>query len=270
MELAPALKLPMAGSHSDARCELHPLFQRYAFELDRSLIGEVSAEDRAVLVDEALFVVERIANERLLLGDSPDEAAAFALSEYGSSRQVSAIHIEGHYEANPPSSLLRRFGRANALSFGLFGCATLASLVLLQLKIFIPNGEPIRLLFSPAQARIFVPDPLPFPELTPLFILSAAFAIFAPVVFGWIVGQQVPVRAGAVVYRTQSPIILGTFVVGCTLLPIKDGLLFGVWQVVFWLPVGCLSAHLSSSSARRKRAHLSPGASDTTSRLRLP
>src|SRR5262249_29218099 len=145
------------------------------------------------------------------------------------------------------------FGRAQSLALAIFGCATLAQMLLLQLRIYLPSGEPL-IQLSPAQVRDFIPKPLPYPEMTPMFFITVGFSVLAPILLGWVVGKQIPVRAASAVYWGFSPFIFGSFLMGCVFLPNTEGLLFAIWQLVFWLPVGCLMAHLSSKVARRSRA----------------
>lgn len=240
--------------------EPHPTIRNYVEALDRALMGEVPAAERALLVDEAAFILERIANERILLGASPDEAAQAAVAEYGDTDLLAAVHVEGAFEANPPTPVVQAFGRANSVAFGLFGCATLAYLVLLQLRVYLPSGEPLNMPFTPAQIRSIFPEPLPFPELSLSYLLTVGYPVVAPILVGALIGRRIPVRAAAAAYRALVPSILAAFVTGSLLLPNTEGLLFAVWQVVFWLPAGCLAAHLASSSARRKRARQAEGA----------
>lgn len=251
MEIALPAMVPAA--------EMHPTLRQYVEALDWALAGEVPAAERALLVDEAIFVLERIADERLLLGATPDEAAQAAVAEYGDCQGLAAIHVEGSFEANPPTPVVQAFGRSNSVAFGLFGCATLAYLVLLQLRVYLPSGAPLEMPFTPAQVRSIFPEPLPFPELSLGFLLTVGYPIVAPLIVGAMIGRRIPVRAASAAYRALLPGILAAFVTGSLLLPNTEGLLFGVWQVVFWLPAGCCTAHLASSFARRKRARQAEG-----------
>ena len=51
-------------------------------------------------------------------------------------------------------------------------------------------------------------------------------------------------------------LIVASYAIGVSLLPVTDGLVFAIFQTVYWLPVGCGTAYLSSMTARRRRSRL--------------
>lgn len=232
--------------------DIHPSFRKFAEDLDRSLVGEFSSEERDLLVDEAIFTLERLADERLILGATLEESVAYALEVYGSKGSIVTAHREGKFEANPSSPLVKFLGRANTAVIGYLGFGTLLYMLLIQISIFEPNGSPLKMPFAPTIVRSIFPEPLPYPDGSIRFYLTVIYPVVAPFVLGWLIGRRVPVKAPSVIYRVLTPITLATFVFGCVLLPNTVGLLFALWQLVFWLPVVALCAYLSSILVRPK------------------
>ncbi len=258
------MDIPFSFDLNPAReAEIPVAIRQYVETLDRSLAGEVSNAERELLVEEALFVLESSVAEGTLLGKTVEEAIRDALQEYGPVLAVADAHVEGFYEADPRSPIIQLLGRANALAFGLFGCATLAYYILLQVRIYLPVGVPINLPFSPAEVRSVFPEPLPYPDLTPSFFALLGYPLIVPFVLGWVVGRRIPVHAPAAVFRSMGPIALCSFLMGSLLLPNTEGLLFAIWQVIFWIPVGYLTACLSSYLARQRRAKTQKGTAAT-------
>jgi len=241
---------PILDSSKVSKDDLHPMLRRYVDDLDRTLSAGFPAEERRVLVDEAIFVLDLLVNEKLVLGATVEEAVSYALATFGSQTGIANAHLEGKFESKPSSPLIQYIGRANAIALGYLGIGTLLTMILLQIRIYMPGGDALRMPFTPAQVRSVLPDPLPFPQTSPLFYLTLACAVVLPFVLGWMIGRQVPVRAGSAVYRSLSPLILASFLFGCGLLPNTEGLLFAIWQLIFWLPVAALCAYLSSTLVR--------------------
>ena|GEM_PF-3901534 len=240
---------------SDAAA-LHPLLAEYTDRLSDQLKGQVSPEDRMVLVDETAFILQRSYNERLVLGDSTEMAVKHALKEMGPSALVASQHAQGLFdmEGSADSPILRWLGRSMGIALGAFGCADLLYLGVILFRIYQPSEGVATIPVSPATVRIFLPIPMPFPEPTPSYFFTVVYPILVPIVLGWIVGKAIPVRAHVAVYRTLMPIIIVSFLLGCLLLPNTEGLVFAVIQTVFWLPVGCLTSYVACKQASRKRS----------------
>lgn len=234
--------------------EAHPLIAQYEQRLCDCLSGLVTNDQKKLIVDETIFLLETASNERFLLGESLDEAVRNAIYELGDARSIACHHTQGFFELDRSESfIVRILGRSNAVAFGAVGCADVLFMLLLQLRNFFPACGPIGLKVSPAQIRAILPRPLPFPELSLSFAFGVIYPIIAPILAGWFVGSVIPVRAHEAVYRVTMPIIVISFLVGSTMLPNTEGILCAVIQAVFWLPVGCLCAHLSSLHSRKKR-----------------
>jgi len=134
-----------------------------------------------------------------------------------------------------------------------FGIATLLTTLLVQLRIYLPNPEPLTFGLSAAQIRHVLPEPLPLPDASPLSVLLAVTTLFAPFVAGILTGITVPVSPARAVYQVQTILTLYTFVLGALMLPTREGLLLGLIQLFFWLPVGCACATVASVLTRQRR-----------------
>ncbi len=245
------LETAASASEPLAFWEPSEVLVRYLREVDCRLYGLISSEQRDHLVNETAFWVERGMRDRLLAGDSPEIAAREAVQKHGDAAMVAEELIEEAYENGVDTPMLNFVGRANGMAGAIFAFANLLYLILLQVRIYLPSASPTRLPFSPAVVRSVFPEPLPFPELSWQFLLTVGYPLLVPFGLGWICGRVIPAHAARAVYRGMIPVLLSAFALGCLLLPNTEGLLYALVQLVWWLPVGCLTAHLSSWFVRR-------------------
>lgn len=226
------------------------LLENYLHDLERAVSPIVDREERISFVAEARVHLEQSIRTERERGRAHLESTQIALAKYGSAGENADAFSASAFEYQGRTTLTKRFGRANLIAYGLMQMAEVLFFLVLQLDIFLPAESLYRIHFSPAQVRGVWPEPLPFPDMSLRFFVLIGYPLLAPIVCGWLIGRLVPVRAAHAVYRGLTPLILISFVMGALLLPVTEGLLFALFQVAFWLPVGCLTAHFSSKLAR--------------------
>ncbi|MDX1933654.1 MAG: hypothetical protein SFU56_13740, partial [Capsulimonadales bacterium] len=212
----------------------------YLDHLCAPLVGVVPFDERNRLREEAAYHIDRLMNTYLLEGLAPDAAAQEAVRRYGGSQEVGYQFLEAWFTHQPQGPVARRLGLANLRALTYFGTATLLVTLLVQLRVYLPNPDPLTFGLSLAQVRQVLPEPLPLPDASPLSILLAGTTLCAPFVAGTLTGMAVPVAPGRAVYQVQTVLTLYTFVLGVQMLPTREGILLGLIQLFFWLPVGCL------------------------------
>lgn len=251
-----AVPFPNPGARPDVPEER--LLDDYVDRLRAPLVGTVPLERRQRFLSEVAGHLEALVEDYRQEGEAPDSAARRAIREHGKPGQLAEDFLAAWFQKGARGPIERRFGRANCTAFGAFVVAQAAYLLVLQVRVFEPNGAFYRFPFSPGQIRQVWPAPLPYPEASPWFAFLVCYPILAPFVAGWWTGRRVPVRAGMAVYHALVPLILCSFAVGACLLPVTEGILFALIQLFLWLPVGSLAAHVSSVLARTGRMSRSP------------
>ncbi len=124
-----------------------------------------------------------------------------------------------------------RFGDAATLrAFGWFGVFSVATLLALEASVL-----------DPAQAG-----------LTPWV---QCFAAVSPLVAGVLTGFGMDSRTTPGICRAVGVLSLASAAVGVTLRPHTEGLTFAAFQLLFWLPAGCLTAGVTASLRRQFRLH---------------
>lgn len=242
------------GSPSEAAAlEAAEVLEDYIDRLRAPLVGIVPLERRQRFVSEVAGHLEALTEDFLAEGLAPSAAAKRAVDEHGNPGKLAEDFLTTWFERDARGPLEKRFGRANCTAFGAFVVVQAVYLFLLQIRIFEPNGVYYRLPLSPGQIRQIWPSPLPYPENSPWFLVLLGYPILAPFLAGIWVGRRVPVRAAKSVYHALVPLILCSFTVGVCLLPVTEGILFALFQLLFWLPIGALCAHISSVLARAVR-----------------
>ncbi len=230
------------------------LTEDYLDRLAARMVGRIPARERLRLKDEACFHLERLVAQYQVEGQDARSATEKAIHRYGPPAQIADEFIEAWFEAQGEPRLYRRFGRANFTAFVFLGAAQLLYVVLLQVRVFLPNGAAYALPLSPGAARQLLPDPLPLPQSVLELLSLYGYPIVAPIVAGWFVGVAVPVRAERAVTNALMPIVLYSFVMGVLTLPQTAGVLFALFQLAYWLPVGALAAWLANYVAAGRRA----------------
>ncbi|RYG37740.1 hypothetical protein EON81_05810 [bacterium] len=229
------------------------MLRDYLDHLSGLSIGVIPADQRIRLCEETEFHLERLQGKYLAEGLDPEAAMRAAIHHHGDPATIAENFVESHFENHSRSPLYRSFGRGNFVAFGILGLAQMLYTGMLQLAIFLPSGEGYRLPLSPGIARQLLPAPLPLPQSLPELAALYAYPILTPLVCGWLIGRQVPIRAARAAALAMMPIIIYSFFVGTLMLPVTAGLVFALVQVVWWLPVTALLAEVSRSVTRERR-----------------
>jgi hypothetical protein len=230
-----------------------PQLERYLVELALYLKGVVPDLEVRRFLEETADHLAALLEDR---GDS-ESPVLEVVREFGEPRRLADTFIEAWYNRRPGRRLIERLlGPGNMLVLSIFGTAALAYWALLQFRVFLPSDSAFHLPWSPGQIRRFFPEPLPFPDFSWQFLLLTGIPVLAPPILGWVVGRIVPVRPHVTVYGVLMLLTVASYAIGISLLPVTDGLVFAVFQTVYWLPVGCGCAYLSSKAARRGRLRL--------------
>lgn len=251
MPSAPELVLP----ETFLPAESCPGLRSYLAELYLYLTGIVPEEEVHRFLEEAADHLEAIVED--VSEDHPrhEDAVAQALLEYGEPRRLADDLIEAwFFRQTRLNSIERAIGPGHAYALTLFGSANLLFWVLLQMRVFVPSGSAFRGPWSPGQIRQFLPEPIPFPDASPQFLIMTGVPLIAPPILGWLVARAVPIRPHASVYRVLMPLVVVSYLIGILLLPVTDGIVFAVLQTIYWLPMGCGAAFLTERASRRLRA----------------
>jgi hypothetical protein len=248
----PECGFPTSG---DLGQDPNPELDAYLDRLDDPLRGVVSPQERSSFLEQTRGHLEQAIAEHMEQGHSKLLATQSVLEKYGDPAQNAEEYLESWFQYRMRTPLSRRFGRGNLVAYGVFQAAAVVYYLILQVDVFLPAEAMYRIPWrlTPLQVREVWPEPLPFPDLSVRFFLTIGWPVIAPIVSGVIVGLMVPARAYAAVYRGLMPLILLSFVMGALLLPMTQGILFALFQVVFWLPMGCLSAWSASRLSRLRR-----------------
>jgi hypothetical protein len=239
------------------------LLEQYLQDLEKSLGGVLETDEAESFLTETRVHLEQAIRTHREKGLSLLESTQRALERFGPAKTNGDDYVASWFQYKAQTPMTKRLGRANLVSFGMFQLAEVIYFLILQIEVFLPGESVYRIPFSPAQVRSVWPEPLPFPDTSFRFLVLIGYPVLAPLVAGWLVGRMVPVRAAAAVYRGLTPLILISFVMGALLLPMTEGLLFALFQVAFWLPVGCFTAHVSSNLARSRNCKAPDQASDS-------
>ncbi len=230
----------------------NPAINRFVDLLVTPLAGLIEEEERAQLRAETLLHLEALIERYQRQGMDENAATRKALKEYGDADEGAETYLDQWFNGRQPSWLLQKVGHGNLVAFAWFALPQVLYVLLVHLRVYLPSPAyaiPLR----PADVRAVWPEPLPYPEGSWSFAVAIGFPLLAPIIVGTICGWAIPVGAARSVYHALMPLILYSFVMGALFLPNTEGLLYALFQVVFWLPVGCLCAHLSSKLARKLR-----------------
>lgn len=249
--------LPPSEAQSAGRLEYEAqrIIDNYLDHQGAPLVGMMPFEERVRLRQEAGDYLERRTAAYLLDGHSPREAALMAIREYGDSRDVADEILQNWLHRHLNGKIAKRIGLAEIYATILFGLSNAAVQILQQIHISAValqvDPSPITFGLSPAELRHFIPSPLPLPERSPTFALIVASLFLLPIVAGCLTGWLAPVRPARAVYHVQVCLTVYTFFSGVLMLPACYGLMAAVLQVIYWIPVGCLCAHIGAIVKRR-------------------
>lgn len=201
----------------------------YLDHLCAPLLGAVPFAQRQMLRCEArehlLAISEEFAQEQ---GMPPQEALLAAMREHGEPWQIGQSFLEAWREAAPRRSLARRVGMSSLRAFAFFGIAT--TMALLSLESYA--------------LKTVQPDSLP----AILFLIGAL-----PFLAGSLTGWTSPPQAARGTCRAMLLLILYSAIMSLLAPPHTEMGCFALFQLVFWLPIGCLSALATATLRQRYR-----------------
>jgi hypothetical protein len=215
---------PAVDSADSAKAQI----EDYLDYLCAPLLGVVPYPQRRRLRLEAADHLYALTEDYAAEGFAPPEAAGLALREYGEPWTVGQSFADAWTGASAAGRLMRFADAATLRAFGWFGVFTVASLLILQTSLLQPGG----LYWQP---------------------YVTCLAVVSPVIAGVLTGFGLHGRMGLGICRAVAALAAASGVVGLLLLPRLEGLQFALFQLLFWLPVGSLSAAVTAGLARQFR-----------------
>ena len=161
-------------------------------------------------------------------GFAPDQAVTVALQEYGEPWRIGQDFAEAWLTGPHPCRLARFTDAATLRAFGWFGIFSILSLLGVEQCALVPNQQ----------------------EMWPLV---QCLAVVAPLIAGVLTGLALHPKTAGGVCRAMVALGLASGAAGLLALPHQEVLQFALFQMVFWLPVGCLSAAVTASLRRQFR-----------------
>jgi len=152
---------------------------------------------------------------------------AAALREHGEPWQIGESFADTWLRGASPGPLGRFAGGGTLYGFAWFGLVSVPVLLLVQVYTLLFNDSDGRRLLSS------------------LMLLS----VLAPFVAGALTGVTAPWRAVRATCDALAPLILVSLGSGLLMLPYTEGFYFALFQLLFWLPTGCLSASTAAALA---------------------
>ncbi len=246
------------GASETSSASPEEILSDYLDHLYAPLVGIMPFQERDRLRQEAQFHIEGRIRMYELDGMSPREATLTAVRKYGDTEALSERFLEEYMDHLPKGPLARKLGLPNAYAAFYFGQAGLGALLLVVYWVMNPNPEPYTFGLSVPELRRIFPEPLPLPDRNPIWLLMWAYAIFAPIVAGWLTGRHALIGAAKAAWQVLILLALVTYVLGTLVQPMDEGLWMGLVQVFWWVPIGTLSAHVAGVLTRRRRLRFRP------------
>lgn len=221
-----------------------PRLGEFLAVLDAPLVGFVPYADRARLRDETRFHLENLS---LDLG-SLDRA----MDAFGDPETAARDYLDAWSRKRAKGPIDRRLGYGAVRALAAFGGLQFLCTALIGWRTWNPVGGADDYLVDPARFHDVFPRAIPAPEATASYALLAGLAIVGPLVAGWFVGREIPLRPARAVYEGIAPCVLYSFLVGLLLMPSRDHVALGAVQIAWWLPAAAIAASLASIDARRR------------------
>lgn len=200
----------------------------YLDHLCAPLVGIVPYAERSGLRSEAGAHIAWLVEEFQEQGLAREAATEAALREHGEPWRIGQDFADEWLRGAPEQAVSRGAGTGWMRAFVPFGAASVLNLLLIEACALLPGwgGTEVWLML---------------------------LAVLSPLVAGGLAGAMVPARVMRVVCGVQVVLAAHSFVTGCMIWPSREGLAFALFQLLFWLPMGCLSAWLTASLARHAR-----------------
>lgn len=220
---------PLLSDAPSAEDDRRAQIEDYLDYLCAPLLGLVPHAQRRRLrletEDHLLALVEDFGAE----GFAPDEAVSVALREYGEPWRIGQDFAEAWLSGPHPCRFARFTDAATLRAFGWFGVFSVLTLL----------GMEQQYVLGPFQESL----------MSPLYCL----AILSPIAAGVLTGLALNPSTGSGVLRAMTLLGLISAATGVLVLPRLQILQFALFQFVFWLPTGYLSAIVAAGLRRQVR-----------------
>ncbi len=215
-----------SSSQDETQAMVRDAIQDYLDYLGVPLLGIVPYRQRRRLLAEAEDHLHGLTEDFLADGFTAQDAVAAALREYGDPWHVGQSFADAWSGAASTHRLSCLADAATLRAFGWFGVLTVLNLLIIEWCVLLP---------SPSY----------------LFLMEQCLAIASPFVAGAFTGAAMHAQTPSGVCRAIPLLSLASVGVGFVLSPHTEGLTFALFQIVFWLPIGCLSATVAASLRRQ-------------------
>jgi hypothetical protein len=215
-----ALHICARASQSD------PHIEDYLDHFCVPLVGRVPYAARATLRSQLRTHLEALVDARLELGWGRDEAVRHALTKFGDPRVLGRKWLR-EWRCTALAAPVPSARPATLVAVRCFGAATIVAIALMMLAM----GRPISPLLGD--------------------LLGLILAIVIPLLAGILTGWVAPTRQALGSFYALSLVVVPTTLgsaclwhsTRCDDVPFS-GVILGIMQVLFWLPIGCASAAL--------------------------
>ncbi|MCU0317272.1 MAG: permease prefix domain 1-containing protein [Fimbriimonadaceae bacterium] len=238
--------------------EPNDLFDHYLDCLVVGWMGIVPPEQRRRWKEETRFHLDRLKEDLERSGMTQRDAAKEAIHQYGNPAEMSQILLASYFRKKEEGKWVKRFGYGNIIAFSTFAALQIVCLAVFQLRVLLPSESALNYAVNPVIFHSVFPDSVPVPEFSVLYSLSLVVALISPLVAGTMIGKKVMTQTAKAIINGLLPCLLYTLVAGLLLLPSREVLLFGLIQVVWWIPssisVALAVAWATKNAAIRKEA----------------
>lgn len=219
---------PFLSDAPPAEEEAQAQVEDYLDYLCAPLLGIAPHAQRRRLRLETEDHLRALAEDFEAEGFAPDEAVAVALREYGEPWRIGQDFAEAWLSGSAPPHLARYADAATLRAFGWFGVFSVLTLLAVEQYALVPRQE----------------------NLLPLI---EGLAVVSPLLAGVLTGSALHPKTAGGVCRAVAALGLASGAAGALVLPHPEVLQFALFQFVFWLPAGCLSAAVTASLRRQFR-----------------
>lgn len=219
-----ASKANLSNAENGADFRFVAYLDRLCEPLQRTLSPDALAAYRL----ETLSHLEMLAMELEQDGWPPSDAVEQALKEYGQPDLLSIAYLDEWCKGSRPVGFARGAKSATLWSFVWFGIASALSLIAIQVGTMIPGMS---------------------------WFLSIAQGLFwvLPVLAGILTGFTVPTGNLRAICFAMMPVALHTIIVAQVMQSTIDAPRLGTFQMITWLPIGCVATYGTALLRRRPR-----------------
>jgi hypothetical protein len=206
----------------------------YLEHVSAPLVGIVPYAERQGLRREVEDHLWQLIGEFQTTGLAVEASTDEALREHGEPWSIGRRFLDEWCQRAPHRRVACRVSADTLRGFAWFGIATVPTLLMMEAHALLLNDTQRS-------------------QLAPFLTL---LAVLAPFIAGGLTGLTVRIRAATAVARALQALTIMTVGAGLLILPQTEVLYFALFQLLFWLPAGCVSASLAANFAlcwRRER-----------------